>query len=165
MALRIWLDRKVLHRKQHFSKKNLQNAVKTALSMRDPGDSVTFGHLGTKLIFTAHRSTVSRVWRSLTRISNTHLLPFALLSLICTCDRSTTRLRWDLPLEKITFILLHSLTFPKIYIIIYLFICLNMCHDARKHALDFWITWVPGKFRFSSVAFTWKLTGYGQYVG
>ena len=40
---------------KHFSKKNLQNAVKTTISIGYSGDSVTFGHLGTKLIFTAHQ--------------------------------------------------------------------------------------------------------------
>ena len=41
--------------KSCIESKHLQNAVKTTISIGYSGDSVTFGHLGTKLIFTAHQ--------------------------------------------------------------------------------------------------------------
>ena len=91
------------------------------------------------------------------QVSNS--LPFAYLSLT---SFSFTPLHYEAQLRitapKIIYISLDSLTFLKVYITIYLLICLKHFHAARKHALDFLASWVPCEFRFFFVEFTWKLT-------
>ena len=51
---------------------------------------------------------------------------------------------------KNMFILLYSLTSQKIYITIYLFICLKHILRCTKTRIGFLINWVPGEFRFFS---------------
>ena len=50
------------------------------------------------------------------------------------------------PCMPMFYILLDSVTFLKIYITIYLFVCLKHFHAARKHALDFLANWVCCEF-------------------
>ena len=87
------------------------------------------------------------------RVSNS--LPLTYLSL---SSSSSTPLHYEaqlrITLSKIIYISFDSLTFLKIYITIYLFICLKHFHAARKHALDFLASWVPCEFRFFFVEFT-----------
>ena len=87
------------------------------------------------------------------QVSNS--LPFAYLSLT---SFPSTPLHYEAQLRvippKIIYISLDSLTFLKIDMTIYLFICLKHFHAAREHALDFLASWVPCEFRFFFVEFT-----------
>ena len=70
-----------------------------------------------------------------TYLSHTSRLPVFLL------HHYTTRFSWGLSPQKLIFVLLDSLAWPKISITIYLFICLThaaCCMPARKHPSHLW---------------------------